>query len=345
MNEERKISIIIPTYNAESTINSAINSLLKQYYKNIEIIIIDDGSTDSTVNKVKLLQRNDNRIMLICKENTGVSDTRNVGLKNASGDYITFLDADDYVERDMYTKMVSELEKNYADICICSYYEILNGNKKGVYFPWNEEERVFYEKDIYDLLIPLYIAKLKNEKNSIWGTVWRTLIKKDIACNIMFNKKISIAEDLIYLIDVYTKSNKVVVLNQCLYNYVRTKNSSIGKYKKDLKETNKRLHIELLKRLNEINFFPKNAVRYGMNRFSMYTTSISNICKNISYKFNDKKIHISKEINEFNIDQYISKNIFTELDFQRKIIFILMRLNMKTIVTFLFSLKERKRRC
>lgn len=345
MNEGKKISIIIPTYNAENTINRAINSLLEQYYKNIEIIIIDDGSTDSTVNKVKLLQKNDNRIILICKENTGVSDTRNVGLKNASGDYIGFLDADDYVERDMYTKMASELEKNYADICICSYYEVLNGNKMAVYFPWNEAERAFEGKDIYNLLIPLYIAKLKNEKSSIWGTVWRTLIKKEIACNIMFNKEISIAEDLIYLIDVYIKSNKVVALNQCLYNYVRTKNSSIGKYKKDIKETNKKLHIELLKRLNKINFFPKNAVRYGMNRFSMYTTSISNICKNVSYKFKDKRYYIAKEIKEFNTDKYISKKIFSELDFQRKIIFILMKFNMKTIVTVLFSLKERRRRC
>lgn len=345
MNEEKKISIIVPTYNAENTINKAINSLLEQYYKNIEIIIIDDGSTDSTVNKVKLLQKNDNRIILICKENTGVSDTRNVGLEKASGDYIGFLDADDYVERDMYTKMLSELEKNCADICICSYYEILDGNKMPVYFPWNESERVFYGKDIYDLLIPLYIAKLKNEKSSIWGTVWRTLIKKEIACKIKFNKNISIAEDLLYLLDVYMRSDKVVTLNNCLYNYVRSKNSSIGKYKENLKDTNKKLHSELLKRLNKINFFPRNDVRYGMNRFSMYTTSISNICKNVSYKFKDKRYHIAKEIKEFNADQYISKKIFLELDFQRKIIFILMRINMKTIVSILFYLKERKRKC
>ena len=99
MKKQPKISIIIPAYNCEKYIERCVKSILCQTYHNLEIIVINDGSKDNTIKVLKKLGNEDNRIVVINKENTGVSDTRNLGLEKATGDYIGFVDSDDYIEK------------------------------------------------------------------------------------------------------------------------------------------------------------------------------------------------------------------------------------------------------
>ena len=118
----KKVSIIVPVYNSEKTILRCLDSILNQTYKNIEIIIVDDGSTDNSYNLIKSRLNNDHRIKLIKKENTGVSDSRNNGLEITTGEYVTFIDSDDWIELNLIEKMVEVLEKENVDIVCCNYY-------------------------------------------------------------------------------------------------------------------------------------------------------------------------------------------------------------------------------
>ena len=108
---ENKVSIIVPIYNVENFLEKSINSLINQTYYDIEIILIDDGSTDRSSKIIDEYAIKDSRIIAIHKKNTGVSDTRNVGLSKVSGKYITFIDADDYVEKDYIEEVMKVLKK------------------------------------------------------------------------------------------------------------------------------------------------------------------------------------------------------------------------------------------
>lgn len=119
----KKISIIMPMYNSERFIEKCISSLVSQTHENIEIIIIDDGSSDSSYDICLALSKNDSRIHLIKQVNGGVSAARNTGLKYATGDYIGFVDSDDYVTENMYASLLAAAEKYQADIVECGYFE------------------------------------------------------------------------------------------------------------------------------------------------------------------------------------------------------------------------------
>lgn len=122
------ISIIVPVYNAEKYLNRCISSLLNQTYYNLEIILVNDGSTDNSKKICKNAAKNDSRIKLINSVNEGVSLARNKGLKEANGDYISFVDSDDYVEPDYVEKMLLTLKSKKVDIVYCSaVVENING--------------------------------------------------------------------------------------------------------------------------------------------------------------------------------------------------------------------------
>lgn len=342
--KEEKISVIIPAYNAEKYIKKCLYSLLNQTYKNLEIIVVNDGSQDNTAKIVEQVQKEDSRIILINKTNSGVSETRNIGLKNATGKYIGFSDADDYLEKTMYEKLILSMEETNSDIAMCSYNIYNQGIKSQVLFPWEEQTKVFPSKEIAEKLLPLYIAKLKNEQASIWGTVWRMLFKSEIIKNLKFEPKIKIAEDLLFIIDSFEKSNQVCAINECLYNYIVYQTSAIGRYKDDLNKTNELFHSKLIKKLKKLNFFEKNKIRYQLNRNSMYTTSISNEVKNDRNNIFQKNVQIKSIINRFNKDSYIDRNIIKELDLSRKLVFYLMKIKASMILTILFILKEKSRK-
>ena len=114
-----KISVIVPIYNCEKYISKCIESIINQTFHDLEIILIDDGSTDKSVEVCESFAKKDSRVKLICQENGGVSKARNVGLESAQGDFITFVDSDDYIIPEMYERMYKNLIENEADISIC----------------------------------------------------------------------------------------------------------------------------------------------------------------------------------------------------------------------------------
>ena len=127
-----KISIIIPVYNVENYIERCIDSLISQSYINLEIILVDDGSTDKSGEICDRYAVVDNRIKVIHIKNSGRGEARNIGLSQANGQYIGFVDSDDWVEKDLYKYLIENIEETKADISICAYYECLDDikNKK-----------------------------------------------------------------------------------------------------------------------------------------------------------------------------------------------------------------------
>lgn len=145
------ISIIVPIYNAERYLKRCINSILNQSYTDLEIILVDDGSTDQSLDICKYYMHNDTRIKLIQQENSGVAAARNAGLRIAKGEYITFVDSDDYIERNMYEKMIGIVNQYHCDIVMCdcvkefdNYTEIYTHNIRPGFYNREQIEKEYF---------------------------------------------------------------------------------------------------------------------------------------------------------------------------------------------------------
>ena len=209
----KKVSIIIPAYNAEKYIKECIESIMHQTYENIQIIIVNDGSTDNTVKICESF--NDKRLNIISQANKGVSSARNAGKKEATGDYIIFIDADDTLDKNMIETLVYTLEYSNADISICGYKKIFSNND-------SINEKIEDEEKIYDNDEAIY-AFLEGKYFGIG--LWDKLIKREIIEKVDFEDGRKINEDKFYLFNVLLHSKKVYVNNLGLYNYMQREQS------------------------------------------------------------------------------------------------------------------------
>lgn len=210
------ISVIIPVYNVENYLEKCIKSVIIQEYKNIEIIIINDGSTDNSKKICSNYEEKDKRIKLINIKNCGVSNARNIGIENANGKYITFIDADDCVEKDYVEKLYKICIDNNVDISICG---IKNYNEK--------YEKTYSNKNTANKLLTNEeaIAEMLDER-LYYANVWAKMYKASILKDIRFDVNLKIGEDLKFNIQAMEKANAVFINTELLlYNYLIRDNS------------------------------------------------------------------------------------------------------------------------
>lgn len=213
--KEPLISVIIPMYNAEVYIKKCIASVTKQLYENIEIIIIDDGSTDNSYKICEGIKNLDNRIILLYQKNSGVSNARNTGLKKANGKYVTFVDADDYIDEEYLQSLYYGMVKLKVDAMICDYYYEIKPSKKKYK---SGKSKVFSSKEA-----------IINMLNTVQfdSSICCKLFLTEMAKNILFKEKYCIAEDLLFNYYLFKNCKKIGYLDQKYYHYVQHSNSAI----------------------------------------------------------------------------------------------------------------------
>lgn len=207
------ISIIVPVYNVEKYLEKCVDSIINQTYKNLEIILVDDGATDSSGKLCDELAKIDNRIKVYHKENGGLSDARNYGVEKSTGEYIGFVDSDDYIDAEMYEKLYEAIKKENVDVVEC--------NLKIIY---PDRVELFTEQKYYNVYTKQeYLEEyLKIEK--IFGSACVRLIKSDIAKKLKFPVG-KLYEDTYYAYDLIEKVDRYVIMNNPYYNYLMRENS------------------------------------------------------------------------------------------------------------------------
>lgn len=257
---DKLITIIVPVYNTEKYLERCVNSIVNQTYDNLEIILVDDGSTDNSGKICDEYAEKDGRIKVIHKENGGVSSARNLGLNVCSGDYVGFVDSDDTIEPNMYEILYTNLIENNADISICKFAWVKNNCIKKE--ETNEIEIINANNAICFSLIGEKFA----------GQLCNKLFKREILKDIRFDTEIFVYEDLLVLIQYLLKSNKVVYSSICLYNYYLRETSAYHSpfNEKQITAYNACLKInELLKNKQEYYKF-KPYVDYAMINCNLY---------------------------------------------------------------------------
>lgn len=226
-----KISVVVPAYNAEDTIERCLNSILSQTYNNLEVLVINDGSTDRT--KALFERIRDPRIILHNVKNGGVSRARNIGIDNATGDYITFVDSDDYIDPDMYSTLIDLIHKYGVEIAHCSYKNVKSNGElisavgdEGKIVPQNHEEAI----------VCLLEGRL------FVGGLWNKLYKARLFEEIRLDESIKFNEDILMNYLLFEKVEKSVFCDRAFYNYVACESSATHSADQ-VKATNQMLYV------------------------------------------------------------------------------------------------------
>lgn len=208
-----KISVVVPVYNMEKYLNRCINSILNQTYENIEIILVNDGSVDKSSQICDEYSIKFSNVKVIHKENGGISTARNAGIKVATGDFIGFVDSDDWISSDMYEVLYSNLIKTKSDISMCNRIKISNENNK--FSLTKEELHTIIQGD--DVLKTF----LRNDMLAVWNKLFRKELIYDLTFPIG-----KIHEDIFFSFKAMERSKAIVLTNDQLYFYF-TGNESI----------------------------------------------------------------------------------------------------------------------
>lgn len=229
----RKVSIIIPVYNSEKYLSQCIKSILSQTYGNIELILINDGSTDKSLEICRKYAKQDKRVVLRSIENSGVSTARNIGLDIMSGEYVTFVDSDDWIENNTVELAVESMERENVDIVIWSYFKnypsaelpltlVPGGTRK-----FTDEKSLLYLKSIFSKY-----RSISNEDVPIGTTMckmYKTNFIKKI--KLRFNQKLIRAEDMIFALNAFQSAESIYYIDQSLYHYRMNPDSISFSYK------------------------------------------------------------------------------------------------------------------
>ena len=275
-NTKDLISVIVPVYNVEKYLPQCIDSILNQTEKNLEIILVDDGSLDNSGKICDEFSKKDDRIVVIHKKNNGLSSARNAGLEIAKGNYIGFVDSDDWLDKSMYEVLLKLLKENNSDISCCDFFKTANSNDS---IPHIDNEIINSYNNI---------ESLNNFYNGLYTqtvVAWNKLYKRELFKDISYPVG-KIHEDEGTTYKLYYKANKITYTNRPLYYYRITPNSiTTSKFNK------KRLDIidvydekvKFIKNINNEEIYSKTLKWYLFKLINCYFECSNNIENNTEY--------------------------------------------------------------
>lgn len=289
-----KISIILPVYNAEKYLADTLDSVLSQTFTSFEIIAVNDGSTDGSLRLLNIYAKRDNRIKIIDKPNTGVSDTRNVAIKAAKGEYLAFLDSDDVYAQNYLKRMYGAIEDSGADVAVCNYLTF-------------RHHAPTFERGGHSAPKPTTISELLD--TGLMTSMCVKLVRKSIITKnrIAFDTDISYSEDLFYSWKLCLIANSMCKISDKLYGYRLTGSGATSRYHKEIFEKYKRTFddirsISVKKDKMSEDFNIKLSFVRGLPAFLLMISRSKGSIK-------DKKRQIEEILNDNVISEMLSENI------------------------------------
>lgn len=294
-----KISVIIPAYNAGAFIENCIESVLKQSFQDFEIIVVNDGSKDNTLEILNRLAEKDNRIQVHSQKNGGVSAARNTALKYATGEFITYVDADDSVPENGFENMMSLMEDG-VDMVVCSHNEVRIGMR-----PHLEKPNVLNGADDIASRFPEY-------DRVVWWP-WGKLLRRSIIAdnNLQYDTNITFGEDHIFnLLFAKYITGKVIVSDKIAYNYHYIRGGLCSKYYSNMDELQKYVYIKIADYFGGLDCIPREHQEHYAGCY--LKGCVEYYLAWLSKKDADKKMPECFKVYEDIIDEDILKIYFTE---------------------------------
>lgn len=324
MEREIKISIIIPIYNAEKYLKRCLESIITQSLKEIEIICVNDGSTDNSLEILEKFQENNDRIIIINKKNSGASSARNTALKIVKGKYCLNIDSDDWIEQGYLEDLYNKAEKDNLDITITNIiFDFKDSNKKNYIINdlKIEDSKVISGKE--------YVKKFFIENS--YGYTWNKLIKRELYTknNLWYDEEIFLLEDLEILMQLSYYAERIGKLNKAYYHYIQGENNGSQKFRVE------RLKDIIIGMNKLINFYTKRDEKeiVKLMKQNKYLHLMSRILEG-DYSVEKKKYDeiLISIINEIKNEKSIFfKNIVSKNKYEKFLLFIIKEIKKRNI--------------
>ena len=317
----KKVSVIIPVYNVENYLRKCLDSLVNQTLKDIEIIVVNDGTTDNSQEIInEYVKKYPKKVVSIIQENGGQGAARNTGLLHAKGEYIGYVDSDDYVEENMYEELYKKAKEEDSDIVICGNNVV------------KENYELFSKEDV--------------DKEFLLGkmAVWNKIYKKNIIVDnkIQFRSKVWY-EDLDFTMKVYFSSKKISYIDKALYNYLLREGSTMN-------NNNIKRNLELIEAFDSLIDYCKDKKIYNKAKdeieflciYHMYIFAITRVLNtNNNYKAKIAIINKFRDYINSNFPNFKQNKYLYLLPKRRKLIYNLINLKFYCIIIWLFKLCRR----
>lgn len=321
------ISIIVPVYNVEKYLRQCLDSLINQTYKNIEIIIVDDGSTDNSGKICDEYEKKYKQIKVIHKKNEGLGFARNTGLENIHGEYVTFVDSDDYVDNNLIEELYKNMTTQKVDMCKSGFKRI--DDNHNILYTRKYDSYRYNEKEAKNLFLPRLIGSLPDKKDSIEMCVCGVLYKAApiLEHNIKFpSERVLISEDMFFNIEYIQYVDSICTIDYTGYNYRYNPSSLTKKYRKDRFEASKYFYIELKKKLISLGYDDMTMLRLSRLFFTYIKICLSQEKSKISNKKYKDSIKTIYEIcNDSVVKDVIDNYPINKLGLKQKIFLYLVK--------------------
>lgn len=334
------ISVIVPVYNVEKYLRECLDSILNQTYKELEIIVVDDGSTDNSGKICDEYEKNFNNIKVIHKKNEGLGFARNTGMANIHGEYVTFIDSDDYVDSDYIENLYKNIIIQKTDICKSGFQRV--DDKKNILDRRKYDLYTYEGKEVKDIFLPRMIGSLPDKKDSIEMCVCGVLYKTSYIMDydIKFpSERVLISEDLIFNIDYMQHVNNASTIDYVGYNYRYNPSSLTKKYRKDRFEASKFFYTEVKKKMVSLGYDESIMLRLSRMFFIYIRMALSQETYKISNKNYISNIkNIYKICNDELVTDTIKNYPIKKLGIKQKIFIYLIKYKCVNLIYALSSM-------
>ena len=324
------ISVIVPIYNVEKYLAECIESIIKQTYKNLEIILINDGSTDLSCEICNEYKEKDNRIKVINKKNEGVSSARNTGIDVSKGSYLTFVDSDDWIEDNFVEILYNKAKEKNADVVLCGYNRIIGNSKESINFVKKE----------YEFASEEYLINTLNPQTG-FGFCHMKLFEKKCIGSVRFKEDLKVGEDALFNEEISANIKKAIFIEKNLYNYRINANSVVRKFDVNYVEKYQKAMTESKKYILE-NFEKNQIVRQNYYNYVAYHVLLIavNYCFHPNSKNGKDKLRDVCNINEFK--ECIKKCNYDNLSWTRKITLFTIKYKMHGVTKFICKIRQKQ---
>ena len=322
------VSVVLPVFNVEKYLDRCLKSVTEQTYKNLDIILVDDGSTDSSSAKCDQWAEKDNRIRVIHKNNAGLGRARNTGIDYAKGEYIYFLDSDDYITDTAIEKMLEDATKHGSEIVLFGFSRV-NKNGEVIFSSIPHPQKNYYsDSEICDIILPnLFGEGCEIENNmGLWGSAWTSLFSMELINRTGWkfaSERDYISEDVYSFLDLYSSVKAVSVLSESLYYYCENESSLSLTYRKERVE---RINTWIFECLNlcDTNQYPIS-VRNSL--FSMYYSNIIGAMKTMVLALDKKNAlaELRRILSDKKTKENLSRINFRFEALKRRILLVAMK--------------------
>lgn len=341
------VTIVLPIYNVEQYLDRCMKSVVDQTYSNIEIIMVDDGSTDSSGKMCEKWARRDKRIQVIHKQNAGLGMARNTGIDIASGEYICFFDSDDYIELDTIEVLYKAIKKYSSEIVTFGFYTVDSSGTvlKGT-VP-SPPKLVYTGNEIRDEFLPDLISRNPHtgEETNLWMSAWASMYSMELIKNNNWrfvSERRIISEDVYSLLELYENVNCVSVVQRALYYYCENDTASLTRaFRKDRYEKQKEFLFGCLSICDKANYSKdiRERLSYqfmGNSLGAMKRITVSD--ESIKEKYRDIKKIVTDDV----MQKIVSNLDTTKESITRKILFKCIQ-KKRSIIVYLLLLLQAKR--